>query len=111
MEARTRAGRGTALHKACAGGRVEACEALLRAGSDAEARDADGENALHKACASGDLACVRAVFAHAQKGGRWERMRAARDRRGRAPRDAAATEAIRAFIDERSTASDEGAAA
>ena len=111
VEARTRAGRGTALHKACAGGRVEACEALLRAGSDAEARDADGENALHKACASGDLACVRAVFAHAQKGGRWERMRAARDRRGRAPRDAAATEAIRAFIDERSTASDEGAAA
>jgi hypothetical protein len=38
-------------------------------------------------------------------------MNAARDRRGRAPRDAAATEAIRAFIDERSTAVDERDAA
>ncbi|ABO96697.1 predicted protein [Ostreococcus lucimarinus CCE9901] len=109
--ATTRAGRGTALHKACAGGRGEACAALLEGGSDAEARDADGENALHKACASGELACVRAVFAHVGMGGRWERMNAARDRRGRAPRDAAATEAIRAFIDERSTAVDERDAA
>lgn len=33
-------------------------------------------------------------------GGWWERMNAARDRRGRASRDAAATEAIRVFIDE-----------
>ena len=67
--ATTRAGRGTALHKACAGGRGEACAALLEGGSDAEARDADGENALHKACASGELACVRAVFAHVGDGG------------------------------------------
>jgi hypothetical protein len=106
VRATTRAGRGTALHKACAGGRAAACAALLRAGSDVEAVDADGEGALHKACASGDVACVRAVFEHVGRGARWERMRAARDRRGRAPRDAAATNAIRTFMDESSGGGD-----
>ena len=48
----------TALHAACIGGHTAAVRALLRAGANAEARDAHGATCLHAACAAGQLAVV-----------------------------------------------------
>ena len=91
VDARTRAGDATALHKACAGGHAGVVRVLLDAGASAGAVDADGETPLHKACASGDAACVRAVGAADATAAN------ARDRRGKTPMQVATTEKTRAI--------------
>ena len=93
IEAVTRVGRATALHKAASGGRAGACEALLRAGANAMARDIDGETALFKAAVNGDLKCVL-VLINASK----EAVRA-KDGRGRTARDVAVSDAVRDALD------------
>jgi len=92
VDARTRSGRATALHKACAGGHAACARALLMAGASAEAVDVDGETALHKACASGSAACVEVV------GSAWLGGLDATDARGRRPAERARGGEVEAAI-------------
>ena len=93
IEATTRVGGATALHKAASGGRAEACQALLRAGANAMARDIDGETALFKAAVNGDLKCVLVLMDAAIEAAD------ATDGRGRTARDVAANDAVRDALD------------
>ena len=92
VDARTRSGRATALHKACAGGHAACAAALLGGGASVDAVDADGETALHKACASGSGACVEVV------GSAWLGGLDAEDGRGRRPAERARGEEAKAAI-------------
>ena len=72
----------TAAHLAAFKGRAEALGALLAAGADACARDADGATPLHEAAAGAAcLGCARALLAAGADP-------STRDRRGRTPSQA-----------------------
>ena len=73
----------TALHLAVAGGHLEAAEALLLAGADANACDAEGREALHAAAEAGEESMVCLLLNHGASA-------AVADRRGRSPLHAAA---------------------
>ena len=82
--ARAQAGGGESLHAYAAAGNVGSMARALNAGSDIDARDAQGQTALHAAAAEGQLLSAMMLVA---KGAELD----ARDRRGRTPLHVAAS--------------------
>lgn len=54
----------TALHKACANGRLTVAAALLLRGADIEAADVYGDTSLHRVAWNGRLPCARLLLEH-----------------------------------------------
>lgn len=58
VDAVTRAGQATALHRASSAGRDSIVSLLLKSGSNSGLRDADGKTALHRAVEQGHVSIV-----------------------------------------------------
>lgn len=62
VDAVTRAGQATALHRASSAGRVSVVSLLLKSGSNSGLRDVDGKTALHRAVEQGHVNIVKILL-------------------------------------------------